>query len=141
MIGGVILVLIGLSFAAYAFMNYRLGSLSRMDPGMFPLVLGLILAFLGSVLTAQALRRPGDWPVADPATVGLVLAGIVAFGVAIRPLGLIPAICLLVVISALAERRIRPVSTLALCAVLSVAAWLIFGVGIGLPVRMFWWGA
>jgi len=140
-IGGVILVLIGLGFAAYAFQNYRLGGISRMGPGMFPLALGLILALLGAVLTGQALRRPGDWPVADPATAGLVLAGIVAFGLAIRPLGLIPAICLLVVITTLAEWRIRPVSTLALCAVLSVMAWLIFGLGLGLPVRMFWWNA
>ncbi len=138
-IGGLLLVTVGLAFAAYAYANYRLGTVARMGPGMFPLGLGVILATLGAVLTVQALRRPGNWPTGEPLVAGLVLAGIIAFGMAIRPLGLIPAICLLIVLAAPAEGRIRPRTIAALCVCLSLLSWLIFSVGLGLPVRMFWW--
>jgi hypothetical protein len=140
MLGGLLLVGLGLAFSWYAIENYRLGAPSRMGPGMFPAGLGVILAILGAILTIQAALRPGTLPRVRPLPVLIVLAGIVVFALSIRPLGLIPAIFLLVTISSLAELRVRVGSTLALCVGLSLACWLIFDIGLGLPMSMFWWG-
>lgn len=140
-IGGLLLVCVGTSYAAYSYSKYDLGAIARMGPGMFPLGLGIILATLGAVLLVQAFRRPGKWPTFNLLEPLLVLTGIVVFGLTIRPLGLIPAICLLIVIVSPAEGRLRPRAIAGLCIFISVICWLIFSVGLGLPVRMFWWGS
>ena len=136
LIGGALLLLTGISFFWYGVEHYRLGSVARMGPGLFPVALGAVLALLGAILFVQAMLRPGALPEVRPARALPVLGGIGVFALTIHPLGLIPAICLLVVISSLAELRFRPVTTLAVCAGMSLAAWLIFGVGLGLPIPM-----
>lgn len=136
LIGGALLFLTGIAFSWYGAEHYRLGTVARMGPGLFPVALGAVLALLGAILCVQALLRPGTLPEIRPARALPVLGGIGLFALAIHPLGLIPAICLLVVISSLAELRLRPLTTLAVCAAMSLAAWLIFGLGLGLPIPM-----
>lgn len=138
-VGGAILIIAGLVFSGYAYVNYDLGTINRMGPGMFPTALGIILAFFGVLQTIPAFFRRGSMPEIRVWTPIFVLSGAAAFAVMIRPFGLLPAILAVVIISSMAELKIRPVSLALLSGSLCLIAWLIFRVGLGLPVPMFRW--
>lgn len=138
-VGGILLVALGLAFSSYAAANYDLGTLRRMGPGMFPTALGIVLAGFGLVIAIPAFFRPGVIPEIRVWTPIFVLTGVAAFAMTIRPFGLIPAVLSVVVISSFAELRFKPVSLTILTTSLCLIAWLVFRVGLGLPVEMFRW--
>lgn len=138
-VGGALLFVVGIAFAWYAAGHYQLGTLQRMGPGMFPTGLGAILAVLGVALFIPAFFRTGVMPEIRIWTPLFVLAGCSAFALAIRPLGLIPAIVAVVAISSLAELKVRPVGLIALCGTLCLIAWLVFRVLLGLPMVLVRW--
>lgn len=139
MIGGALLAIGGLSIALFSFYNYDIGTLRRMGPGMFPMGLGYLLAGFGAWIFATALFRRGDFPQVRIWSPLFVLLGTGSFVVLIRPFGLIPAVLAVVVISSLAELKFRPVTITVLASSLSVLAWLIFKVGLRLPLQLFKW--
>lgn len=139
MVGGMLLFLVGAGVSLVSIGNYPLGTLSRMGPGMFPAILGVVLAVLGVSLALQALRRTGSRPDIRIFSPLFVLGGVTAFALMIVPFGLIPAIVAIVVISSLAELRIRPVSLVLLCLALCLIAPLVFVVGLGLPIPLIRW--
>lgn len=138
-IGGGLLIVTGLGFSAYAYANYDLGSIVRMGPGMFPACLGVVLAVFGALQAIPAFFRTGTMPDIRLWSPLFVLGSIAIFAMLIRPFGLIPAIIALIIVSSGAELRIRPVSTAILTVVMCVASWLIFRVGLGVPLAMFRW--
>lgn len=137
--GGALLVLFGIAFSLYAIGHYDLGTMRRMGPGMFPAALGFVLAAFGLILLVAAFFRTGEMPEIRIWTPLFVLAGVTAFGLTIRPFGLIPAVLAVTIVSSLAELKIRPVSLALLCVALCLIAWLAFGVGLGMPIPMFRW--
>ncbi|MFE3837451.1 tripartite tricarboxylate transporter TctB family protein [Pseudogemmobacter sonorensis] len=137
--GGFVMLGLGLAFWHHAASHYEMGTLRRMGPGMFPAALGLVLAGFGVALTLGALLRRGAIPAIRLREPACVLAGIAAFALLIRPAGMLPAVLALTLISSFAERRFRPKSLVALCAALCAMAWLVFGLGLGLPVPMWRW--
>ncbi|MCB1388110.1 MAG: tripartite tricarboxylate transporter TctB family protein [Rhodobacteraceae bacterium] len=141
MLAGALLVVLGLASGGYALAHYRVGSAASMGPGFFPVVLGGALALLGvAVGIAGWLRgRPGAPVVLKPRALLAVVAGVLAFAVAIRPLGFVPASFLLVVLSALADPASRPATIGLLAAGLTLLSWLIFVVGLGMPLAAFAW--
>ena len=138
-VGGLLLIVFGLAFTGYSAAHYALGTLRQMGPGMFPAGLGVVLALLGLLLFAGAMFRAGTVPQIRIWTPLFVLAGVVAFALSIRPLGLIPAVLAVTIISSFAELKIRPVSLGLLCLSLSLIAWVTFGLGLNLPIPMFRW--
>lgn len=138
-VGGLLLIAVGVAFLLYSLGHYEVGTVRRMGPGMFPAALGVVMVLLGAMLLVPALLRPGVLPHIRVRTPFFVLAGVAAFAVAIRPLGLIPAILAVTVVSSFAETRVRLLSLLGLCVSLSVMAWLTFSVGLGLPIPVFRW--
>lgn len=137
--GGFLLVAVGLIFSWYATAHYDLGTMRRMGPGMFPTALGVVLAGFGFMIAIPAAFRPGVMPEIRIWTPLYVLTGVAAFALMIRPMGLIPAVLGVVVISSLAELKVKPVSLTVLSTVLCLIAWLVFRVGLGLPVALFRW--
>lgn len=137
--GGALLIVVGLAFSFYAFANYELGTINRMGPGMFPMALGIILAAFGAMQAIPAFFRTGTMPEIRIWTPIFVLSGVAAFALMVRPFGLLPAVIAVVVISSFAELKIRPLSLLILTGSLCLMSWLIFSVGLGLPIPMFRW--
>lgn len=137
--GGLLLVIVGLFFSWYASAYYDLGTPRRMGPGMFPVALGLVLAAFGAIMVVPAFFRRGEMPVVRIWTPIFVLIGVAGFAMLIRPFGLMPAVMAVVIISSFAELKVRPVSLAILTISLCVIAWLVFRVGLGLPVAMFRW--
>jgi hypothetical protein len=132
------MVLIGLG-AAVGGVSYKVGTLTRMGAGFFPLALGVLLIVLGLLIAGNAWRGQAE--------VGLlagqgdrsgsraewrgwlcILAGIGSFTIIGPYGGLLPATFTTVFISALGDRDNTFVSALALATLMSVIA-----------VVVFWW--
>jgi hypothetical protein len=140
-IGGGALTLGGLFYGIYAYLNYDLGTLSRMDSGMFPMWIGYILAVLGAAITVPALWRKGEFefPIIEWRSLAAVLASVAAFAFCVTAFGIVPAIIVQTVIVSLADNKLNLVQKLILGVVLAVAAVLIFRVVLDLPLRLFTW--
>src|SRR4030095_15044608 len=113
---GLIFVAIGAAFILGA-QNYRLGDMHRMGPGMFPILVGALLALLGAVIALRSFVLDGEAvPRFHARPIGISLAAIVLFGVALQWLGLIAAVAVLVLVGAYAARDVRPLENVALAA-------------------------
>lgn len=138
-VGGLSLMLLGAAFAVHAGTNYAIGTVTRMGPGMVPVILGTLLALFGVVLVVGAFFRApkgGEIRIFVPI---VILGAILAFALLIRPFGLFPAVFACTVIATFAEMTFRPIASLLLATVLSVAAWLIFVVALQLPIALVNW--
>jgi hypothetical protein len=138
-IGGGVLILGGALVMLYATTQLQIGSLSRMGPGLFPAALGGLLCIFGAIVALPALFRQGA-----PVTIELrpfffVLASILVFGLTVHPLGIAPAVILMVLVSTLSEPRMSLPGALLLAAVLAAMAVLIFNVGLDIPVEAVRW--
>jgi len=134
---GLIFVAIGAGFVLLA-QQYRLGDMHRMGPGMFPTLVGALLAVLGAIIAGRAFVLDGEVVprfYARPLAISLI--AIVLFGVALQWLGLVAAIAVLVLVGAYAARDVRPVETLALAAVMIVFSVAVFVRLLGLPLPLW----
>ena len=142
---GLVFLALGLAAAAYAAATLRLGTFRAMGPGMFPLLIGLVMAGLGAAIAAPAARRaaperPALWGELRAAVA--VLASIAIFAATMRQFGLVPASLLLVLISMLAMPgggAKRFLQGLVLALVISALAWLVFVLGLGVALQPFSW--
>ena len=117
---------------------YPFGTIDEMGPGFFPRVLGLILVGFGLVTMARGLRSgervagPWGWN-----SLLLVTASLVAFGWLMEHFGLVPALAVLVVVSARAGREFRWTEVAVLTGILCLLAVAIFIWGLDLPYSLF----
>jgi hypothetical protein len=134
---GLIFVVFGAAFVALA-LQYRLGDLHRIGPGMFPVLIGTLLAGLGLIVAARALALEGP-PVervhVRPLLVSLL--ALVLFALALQWLGLVAAIAVLVLVGAYASREVRLLQVLGLAMFLIVFAIAVFVWLLGLPLPLW----
>ncbi len=140
-LGGLVLIGLGGFVTYYAATSYALGTLRRMGPGMFPTALGVMLILLGLILLIGAWRRGGGTtlPQFNLRPFLAVTAGVFAFGLTVRPFGMVPAIVLLTVIGSLAEARLRPLAVLVLTVVMVLISVLVFRVALDIFLPLFAW--
>jgi putative tricarboxylic transport membrane protein len=139
-IAGGVLTAIGLLAAEVAWSNYPIGSFSHMDAGMFPLLVGILLAGIGLLVLMPALFTAGHpIPKLEYRPFFFVLLALLVFAVGIDWFGLIPAIVLLTITSVLADNKLGLVGTTILAIGLAVIAWLIFRVALEIPLQLFKW--
>ena len=136
LIGAAALFSAGLYFAIHG-ASYDIGTATRMGPGFFPVALGMIAMVVAGLLVAAGHNRPVALPRIAWRPLFAVLGGIAAFIIGLHRIGLIPAAFLVVLISALGERDSHVPSIIALAACISVGCWLIFSVGLGMPIPAF----
>ena len=134
---GLMFTVVGASFA-YGATNYSIGSGGRMGPGYFPLLLGVILAILGSAIMFKALvvetqdgEKIGSWAwkplffiIAANVLFGILLGGLPSIG--IPAMGLIAAIFGVTIVSSLAGDTFNLKEVLILSVVLSIGSYLAF---------------
>jgi hypothetical protein len=134
---GLIFIAIGILFGLGS-LELELGTALRMGPGYFPLVLAGILVVLGVVILVQGFGHPTTGALVVPwRGLTLILAAPVVFGLTVRGLGLVPAVMLVVLISAFASRRMSVLLALVLTVALTLFCVLVFSFGLGLPLRLF----
>lgn len=136
---GLMFMAVGMAFA-WGASGYTIGNGARMGPGYFPLVLGVLLAVLGLVITFNALVVPtadGDkigriaWKplffiIAANLVFGAALGGLPSIG--LPPMGLIVGIFALTFIASNAgdEFKFKEVTVLAIIlAIMSYAAFIL----------------
>lgn len=139
---GVLYLVVGLATLFIA-SDYEQGTLLRMGPGYVPKMLGYALCATSLFALVRAFMRRGSpiEPFAWKAIV-LILFAIVLFGVLARGAGLVPAVILLVGVSAFASSRADRLATALLALGSAFAAWLIFVKGLGVPLQALgsWFG-
>jgi hypothetical protein len=110
---GLMFLAVGVAFA-WGATTYNIGSGAKMGPGYFPLLLGILLAIIGMVITFEALtvetqdgEKIGKWAfkplffiLAANFTFGVLLGGVPSMG--IPAMGLIVGIYALTFIASLA---------------------------------------
>ena len=124
--------------------GYSVGTSARMGPGYFPAVLGGLLMLFGVISVARSFMRPGEAVSAIAwKPVALVLGGTVLFGLLLERAGLIVALPVLIVVSALASRHTRLDAT-SVAALVGIVAFcvLVFVKGLGVPMPLLgsWFG-
>lgn len=140
---GLMFMGVGVAFA-WGATKYTIGTAARMGPGYFPLLLGVIMAIIGAVITFKALVvktpdgdkigawawRPLGYIIAANLVFGILLAGLPS--IKLPAFGLIIGIYALVIIAAMAEPDWKFKRSLILATVLAVGSYLVFIKGLGL---------
>ena len=136
---GLMFMTVGVAFA-WGASDYTIGNGARMGPGYFPLVLGVLLALLGAIITFKALVvetvdgekigsiawKPLFFIIAANLVFGACLGGLPSIG--LPPMGLIVGIFALTFIASNAgeEFKFKEVTILAIIlAVMSYAAFIL----------------
>jgi Tripartite tricarboxylate transporter TctB family len=133
---GILFAAFGLFFIVFA-RQYDMGTAARMGPAYFPTVLGGLLVLLGSLISMRAMaRQSGEGKIGrfhfKPLL--LVLGAVVAFGLLLRPAGLLVALAVLVIVSSFASDRFKLRDVLLLTLVLGALVYGVFIYGLGLTV-------
>lgn len=134
---GLLFTVVGIAFA-WGATDYKVGDSARMGPGYFPLLLGVLLALLGTVMTFKALVietpegkkvgrfawRPLVFIIAANLVFGVALGGLPSLKV--PALGLIVGIYALTLMASLAGDRFKAKEAAVLATVLAVLSYLAF---------------
>ncbi len=134
---GLMFMGVGVAFA-WGATTYNVGTGARMGPGYFPLMLGILLALIGVLITFKALvvetvggDKIGKWAwkplfyiIAANLVFGMLLAGLPA--IKFPAFGMIVAIYALTFIASMAESGWKFKTTFILATVLAVGSYLAF---------------
>lgn len=125
-------------------LNYGIGTLARMGPGYFPLILGIVLILIGALIIATPLteedaayewsggRQYRSWII--------VIAGMLAFMILGKYGGLVPATFALIFMTALGDRSNSIKAAFALAAGVTIAAVGVFHYAMQMQFPLFTWG-
>ena len=134
---GLMFIGIGLFFMIGA-RNYELGSAARMGPAYFPTMVGGLIAVIGVVVFFQSFVVSGGKVAAFPLRLILFMTvALLLFGYLLKPLGLVVALTLLVVVSAFAGHEFKLREVLVLAFALIVLSVLVFVKGLGQPFPLW----
>jgi uncharacterized membrane protein YhdT len=135
---GGLMMLLGVG-AAVTGSGYKFGTLARMGPGFMPVVLGVVLAFIGVLIAGTALgsTEPDDQTFLpqNPQWFGwfCILAGPVLFIVLGQYGGMIPAVFACVFVSALGDKTATYKSSFVLACGVTVFGVLLFHYLLNIP--------
>ncbi len=139
---GVFYIAIGL-FAATTLGDNEIGTLSRMGPGYFPLIIATMLMLTGLAIVVKALLAAPpageetriDW--GRPKAPLLILGSAALCAMTLLELGFMLSISLMVVVSSLAHPFFRLRDALISAVVLSTLSALLFIGGLGMIVPLW----
>lgn len=137
---GLMFIAIGVSFAIGA-LNYAFGTSARPGPAFFPFGLGVILSLLGAMVLFKSLtiESEGGDPIGDLAFKPLlvVLGAVVVFGLLLPRIGMVLALPVLIIGSAMAGDEFGWIAALVSSVLLTALCWLVFVKGLGLTIPMW----
>ena len=114
--------------------DYPMGTALRMGPGYFPIVLSGMLILFGIYCLIQGLLNPEalkhNW---SPRALLILPIATVVFGLLMEHAGFIPALIILIFISAYAGSEFKFWEVLVMAIGLTIGSWALFIWGLGLP--------
>lgn len=134
---GIAFLFLGSAFFSQA-LGLRIGTARSMGPGYFPMLLSAGLILTGLVLSVRSLRIVGEKiePVSGGKLAAVTLA-ICTYAVTVQGAGFVPAIFVLVAISAFANSEARPLPTILTGLGLALGNWAVFTKGLNLNLPAF----
>lgn len=133
-VGPALMLLVGLAFVVGSITTLELGSARRMGPGAFPALVGGLLSVLALATLIRNVRQPMEWDQPDPISVLAVAGGVIAFAFLTPLLGVLPAVVVSVLTTSSAVPQFRWSGRITLAICVSVAVWLVFVKGLGIPL-------
>jgi hypothetical protein len=132
---GIMFAGFGIFFMVFA-RQYDMGTAARMGPAFFPTMLGGLLLGLGVLVALKGLtaKTAGRLDRFHFKPLLLVLGAVVAFGLLLRPAGLLVSLTALVVISSLGSDEFRLRDALLLTVGLAVLVLIVFIYGLSMTV-------
>ena len=138
-VGGLVVIAVAV-FAFWQAANLPIGTLGGMGPGMLPKSLAVLFGLLGALLVLDSVLEGGlplePWSIRGPV---LVAVAMVAFGLTVRPLGLVVAGPVAIVIAALASNEVRWVETIVVGLLMTIFCIGLFKFALGLPIPLAPW--
>lgn len=136
---GLFLVAFGL-FCLWASSNLSGGRGANLGPGSFPRGLSFMLMGVGAIVVVQALTTVGPkleaWSIRGPV---FVLGAVVLFAITVRPLGLIVAGPLALMVSAFAAKDTRWLPNVIFAVLMTAFCILLFKIALRLPIPVAPW--
>lgn len=140
---GLLFLVVGIGFA-WGAVTYNVGSGARMGPGYFPLMLGIVMAFIGAIIiftsmvveTADGEKvgaiawRPLTFIIGANIVFGILLGGLPSIG--LPAMGMIIAIYALTFIASLAGNEFSFKGVFILATVLAIGSYFAFVVALKL---------
>ncbi len=141
LISGLLVLLIGAA-ATVEGLQYPLGTLANIGPGMFPTGIGVLLALVGAAITVSGfqIRDEHDGSSIDWRGWGCIIAGMLAFAILGIFGGLVIAIFALVFISALGDRNNSVLQAATLAVAMVAVGIAVFWWALQLQMPLFTWG-
>lgn len=136
LIGGALIGAVGLMFLAASF-DLRIGTPRQMGPGYFPVVLSVTMIAIAVWIIISSWKDVTTVPKIHWRPLLAVAGSIAVFAVGSLSLGLVPGIFLAAVVAVLGDDAPTFRRLVFLPALLSVIAWLVFRVGLGLQLAAF----
>jgi putative tricarboxylic transport membrane protein len=138
-VGGLVVIAVAL-FAFWQAADLPIGTLGGMGPGMLPQALAVLFGLLGAFLILDSFLEMGlplePWSIRGPVLVALA---IVAFGLTVRPLGLVVAGPVAIVIAGFASNEVRWVETIVVGLLMTMVCIGLFKFALGLPIPLAPW--
>lgn len=146
--GGLIFAALGATFALIAkglpflpFMpGYAMGTPARMGPAFFPFWLGLLLFALGLLIAFNGMREAGgegsEFPKFHWKPNFWVLGAVVMFGLIMKPIGMVIAGVLLIIVASMGSAEFQLRRAVILGLILSIFCALVFVWGLKLPIPL-----
>lgn len=118
-------------------LTYDIGTLARLGPGLFPVMIGAAIVVLGLALlvAAPGMERMSlqiNWR-----AFGMLTLAVVIFPLVAMHFGFLPAAAATIMLSLGAEPRLRLVTMLAMIVILPLVTYLIFVTGLQVPIGAF----
>lgn len=118
-------------------LQYKLGTIATMGPGMFPLILGVILAILGLFILAKGFMGKGEQAKSLPIKpILLITASVIVFALLLLTAGLLFAIPAQVVVALWASEHFTWKRALLLSAGLLAFCYGVFVYFLGISVPL-----
>ena len=133
---GLLFLAIGLFFGITTLVKLDIGTLEEMGAGFFPLSLCAILVLLGAAILWKAqpdmeAQSPVNWR-----AVFLIASAPVAFGLAVRSLGLLPALVISIALAVMASKKIGPVRGAVIVTGVTAFCIVVFKFGVRVPFAL-----
>ena len=141
---GGLVALIG-AYAALQGQTYKLGTLSEVGPGFFPVAIGVAMIFVGALIAGTAaLNADDDQDRAEAKSVqwrgwSCILAGPILFIILGNYFGFAPGIFACVFVSAFGDRTATFKTSLALAASVTIFGVALFSLILHLPFPIVRW--
>ncbi len=131
---GVLFLVLGLGFLIIG-QEYSFGTARRMGPAFFPTLLAAILCIIGVAVILRGILTRGE-PITGFALKGLVMVTVscVVFGIIVRGAGLVAAVAVLTLVSAIASVHFKLKNTIIMMVVLGAFCAVVFVKALGLPI-------